>query len=90
MTRSFRKLSTFLALAGAAAVLAACSIGRFAYNNASPAVTYLVDDYFDLSGDQENFVRERFARASCRPTSVTCATRWRAPSVPSRSRMRAG
>lgn len=62
MTTFFRKLPAWLAVAAAAALLAACSIGRFAYNNASPVVTYMVDDYFDLSGDQEDWVRQRFGR----------------------------
>ncbi len=57
-----RRPFTWAAVAAAALLLAACSLGRFAYNNASPVVTYLVDDYFDLSGDQEDWVRERFER----------------------------
>lgn len=61
MTNRNRKLLTWLAVS-ATALLAACSIGRFAYNNASPVVTYMVDDYFDLSGDQEDWVRQRFGR----------------------------
>lgn len=62
MTTFFRKLPACLALAAAALALSACSIGRLAYNNASPVLTYMVDDYFDLSGDQEDWVRERFGR----------------------------
>lgn len=62
MTAFARKLSAGLFVAAAALLLAACSIGRFAYNNASPVVTYMVDDYFDLSGDQEDWVRQRFHR----------------------------
>lgn len=62
MTTLTRKLPASLALAAAALVLAACSVGRLAYNNASPVVTYMVDDYFDLSGDQEDWVRQRFGR----------------------------
>ncbi len=62
MTTFLRKLPIYLCIAGAAMVLAACSIGRLAYNNASPVVTYMVDDYFDLSGDQEYWVRQRFGR----------------------------
>jgi hypothetical protein len=61
MTTSYRKIGTFLAVA-ATALLAACSVGRFAYNNASPVVTFMADDYFDLSGDQEDWVRQRFDR----------------------------
>jgi hypothetical protein len=55
-------LSRLLAVALAALALAACSLPRLAYNNASPVVTYMVDDYFDLSGDQEEWLRERFDR----------------------------
>ena len=61
MTTSSRKFATFLAM-GSLALLAACSVGRFAYNNASPVVTFMADDYFDLSGDQEDWVRQRFDR----------------------------
>lgn len=61
MTTTFRKIGAFLAVA-ATALLAACSVGRLAYNNASPVVTYIADDYFDLSGDQEDWVRQRFGR----------------------------
>jgi uncharacterized protein DUF6279 len=61
MTISYRKFGTLLAVA-ATALLAACSVGRFAYNNASPVVTFMADDYFDLSGDQEDWVRQRFDR----------------------------
>lgn len=61
MTTSYRKIAAFLAVA-ATALLAACSVGRFAYNNASPVVTFMADDYFDLSGDQEDWVRQRFDR----------------------------
>jgi hypothetical protein len=62
MTPVLRKASAYLAVAATALLLAACSIGRLAYNNASPVVTYMVDDYFDLSGDQEDWVRQRFGR----------------------------
>ncbi|APV50392.1 hypothetical protein BWI17_12215 [Betaproteobacteria bacterium GR16-43] len=51
-----------MVLGSAVLLLAACSVGRLAYNNASPVVTYMVDDYFDLSGDQEDWVRTRFSR----------------------------
>ena len=58
----FRKSLALAAVAATALVLGACTVGRFAYNNASPAVTYIVDDYFDLSGTQEGWVRTRFER----------------------------
>jgi len=61
MTPAFRRIPAWLAVA-AMALLAACSVGRLAYNNATPVVTWMVDDYFDLSGDQEDWVRARFER----------------------------
>jgi len=62
MTSAFPKLRAGIVLATAALALVACSVGKLAYNNASPVVTYMVDDYFDLSGDQEDWVRARFGR----------------------------
>ena len=62
MTRILPSLRAGVILAAGALVLAACSVGRLAYNNASPVVTYMVDDYFDLSGNQEDWVRNRFER----------------------------
>lgn len=62
MTSAFSRLRTGLILGSAALLMVACSLGRLAYNNASPVVTYMVDDYFDLSGDQEDWVRTRFGR----------------------------
>jgi len=57
-----RKILALAAVAATAIALGACTVGRFAYNNASPVVTYMVDDYFDLSGNQEGWVRTRFER----------------------------
>ena len=58
------------ALAGAALVVASCSLTRLAYNNVAlaysngtPLLTWFVSDYVDLSGTQREFVRERLARA---------------------------
>jgi hypothetical protein len=39
------------------------SNAAFAYSNATPVLTWLVDDYVDLSGAQRDFVRERLTRA---------------------------
>lgn len=41
----------------------AYSNAAFAYSNATPVLTWLVDDYVDLSGAQRDFVRERLTRA---------------------------
>ncbi|QJR11836.1 hypothetical protein DSM104443_02919 [Usitatibacter rugosus] len=62
MTMKTRKILALAAVAATALALGACTVGRFAYNNASPVVTYMVDDYFDLSGNQEGWVRTRFER----------------------------
>lgn len=57
-------LNSKLVLAAAAAVLlAACSLTRVAYNNAGLVLAYMVDDYFDLNGAQEDWVRERLERS---------------------------
>jgi hypothetical protein len=56
------KRSSAILLAAAAIVLAACSLTRVAYNNAGFVLTHMVDDYFDLSGSQEDWVRERLGR----------------------------
>ena len=57
-------------LACAGMVLAGCSFTRLAYDNvtvlygnAAPMLTWMVDDYVDISGDQKDWVRERFALA---------------------------
>ena len=58
------------AFAFAAAAVSSCSLTRlaysnaaFAYSNATPALTWLVADYVELTGTQREFVRERLARA---------------------------
>ena len=51
-------------------LLAACGMGvKLAYNNvatmyanAPPMLTWMVDDYVDMSGSQKDWVKERFAR----------------------------
>jgi hypothetical protein len=42
-----------------AVLLAACSMTRVAYSNASPLLTWAIDDYFDLNDGQKDWVRER-------------------------------
>ncbi len=56
------KRSSAILLAAAAILLAACSLTRVAYNNAGFVLTHMVDDYFDLTGGQEDWVRERLGR----------------------------
>jgi uncharacterized protein DUF6279 len=61
----------FLALAAAALAVSACAtatLTRLAYNNATiaygnlgPMLAWMVDDYVDLSGTQEDWVRGRIA-----------------------------
>ncbi len=65
-----RRTLHLAALVLAALLVASCSFTKlaymnaaFAYSNATPALTWLVDDYVDLSGAQREFVRERLARA---------------------------
>jgi hypothetical protein len=57
-------------LAAAALLLAACGLTRLAYNNvtalysnAAPMLTWMVDDYVDISGPQKEWVRDHLARA---------------------------
>jgi hypothetical protein len=57
-------------LAAAAIAVSACSLTRLAYNNftalysnAAPMLTWMVDDYVDISGDQKDWVRDRLMRA---------------------------
>ena len=64
-----RRAFEFLAAAAAALLTAACSLQALvfsnvttAYNNATPVLAWMVDDYVDLSDAQKEFVRERFAR----------------------------
>ena len=59
-----------IAVAFAALLAAACTFTQLAYsnvpmayNNAPPMVSWMVADYFDMSDDQKDFVRERVSRA---------------------------
>ena len=65
-TAAFR----IVVLGAAALLLTACSMMGLAYNNirvlysnAAPMLTWMVDDYVDVSGSQKDWVRERFERA---------------------------
>ena len=58
-----KRSGRYLVIVAAALALAACSLTRVAYNNATPVVTWMVDDYFDLQDSQKDFVRARLARA---------------------------
>jgi hypothetical protein len=64
-----RRALNVLAVAAAGVLLAACSFSRLiysnvtiAYNNATPVVAWMVDDYVDLSDAQKTWLRERLAR----------------------------
>ena len=41
-------------------VLQSCSMMKLGYNNADWLLTWQIDEYFDLSSEQEDFVEERF------------------------------
>jgi Family of unknown function (DUF6279) len=53
------KATFSLILAAIMLVLTACSLATVAYNNAGALITYQVDEYFDLSPTQEEWVRLR-------------------------------
>lgn len=57
------KIRHCVALASAALLLGACTLSKIVYNNAPPVLTWMADDYFDLSGPQEDWVRERLRKA---------------------------
>ncbi len=67
--RSIRALHVLL-LAAAALALAACGVTTklaysnlgLMYSNAAPMLTWMVDEYVDINGNQEDWVKERFAR----------------------------
>lgn len=67
--RSIRALHV-LFLSAAALVLAACGITTklaysnlgLMYSNAAPMLTWMVDEYVDINGNQEDWVKERFTR----------------------------
>lgn len=57
------KIRHCMALACAALLLGACTLSKIIYNNATPVLTWMADDYFDLSGPQKDWVRDRFRKA---------------------------
>lgn len=67
---TLRQPARFLALLAAALLLAACGMGvKLAYHsvgtmyeNAPPMLTWMLDDYVDMTGSQKDWVKERFAR----------------------------
>lgn len=69
---AIRSIKRFLALLAAALALAACSSATFtrlAYNNAAvaygnlgPMLAWMVDDYVDIAGQREDWVRVRIDR----------------------------
>ncbi len=42
--------------------LGACSVARLAYNNAPTVLNYFLDDYFDLSSEQETWLNPRWKK----------------------------
>jgi hypothetical protein len=54
-----RRLARALAVTALAGILAACSLTRVAYNNASFALVWAVDDWFELNEGQRGWVRDR-------------------------------
>lgn len=64
------RASQLLLVAAAGIFVSACGLTRLAYNNitalysnAAPMLTWMVDDYVDISGDQKDWVREHLAHA---------------------------
>jgi hypothetical protein len=67
---TMRRTLNVAILFAAALVAAACTFTQLAYsniglayNNAAPMLAWMVSDYVDMSDDQKEFVRDRFARA---------------------------
>jgi hypothetical protein len=49
----------WLLLLAALALVSACAMTRVAYSNATPLITWAIDDYFDLNDAQKDWVRDR-------------------------------
>jgi hypothetical protein len=65
-----QRSARWLAIAAAAMLLAACTFTKLAYtnaalayDNAAPMLTWVVDDYLDLSATQKEWVRQRLIHA---------------------------
>jgi hypothetical protein len=56
-------LARFLILFAVAALLAACTVTRFAYLGAAPLLTWKLGDYVDLTFEQKEWVAGRLSRA---------------------------
>jgi hypothetical protein len=54
-----RTMFRFVLFAIFIAMLGACSLATIAYNNASAVVNYALSDYFDLTAEQEDWLRPR-------------------------------
>src|SRR5688572_29464211 len=52
----------FVLIAGLAALLVSCTFTKFAYNQADTVAAWMIDDYFDLTGDQKHDFQRRFDR----------------------------
>jgi hypothetical protein len=52
----------YVLVAVLAALLVSCTFNKFAYNQADTVSAWMVDDYFDLQGPQEDDFRQRFER----------------------------
>lgn len=61
MSRSLRA-ARLLAVLGLIALVAACSFSRFGYNQADTVAAWMIDDYFDLDGQQKQDFQKRFDR----------------------------
>jgi hypothetical protein len=57
-----KRLARLFLIAGLAAGLAACSLTRIAYTNATPLIAWNVDDWFDLQPGQKDWLRDRVGR----------------------------
>lgn len=61
MSRKSALTPVFLSLV-LAVFVSACSMTRIAYSNATPILSWMIDDYFDLNDTQKDWVRERTER----------------------------
>lgn len=57
------RAARILLLAAAALVAGACGLSRIAYTNATPILTWFLDDYVDLTPSQKDWTHERLDRA---------------------------
>jgi hypothetical protein len=62
MSNRFSKARLGLALVLVALVAAACSFTRFGYNQADTVAAWMIDEYFDLDGQQKQDFAKRFDR----------------------------